>query len=119
MSTMEITFGIILIILAIALVSLVLMQEAQQQNVGAVTGTSDTFFSKNKGRTRESALARWTRTVAIIFFLLVMAINAYIESGMSEKPIFPASCARWRIWLLCRSSFLGRRGSVLKMLPCS
>lgn len=78
MSTIEILFGIVLIIIAVTIISLVLMQEAQQQNVGAVTGSSDTFFSKNKGRTRDSALSRWTRSFSIIFFILVIAINAYM-----------------------------------------
>jgi preprotein translocase subunit SecG len=81
MSAGEIIFGIVLMIFSIAITAIVLMQEGHEQNVGVVTGGADTFLSKNKARSVDSFLARWTKIIAIGFFLLVIAINAYMFFG--------------------------------------
>ena len=81
MSAAEIVIGIILIIFSIAITAVVLMQEGHEQNVGVVTGGADTFLSKNQARSVDSFLARWTKIIAIGFFLLVIGINAYLFFG--------------------------------------
>ena len=70
----EIVFGVVLIILAIALVALVLLQEGNSQGLsGAIAGGADTFFGKNKGRTLEAKLVKLTKIVGIAFFVLALA----------------------------------------------
>lgn len=77
MSGIELTLGIVLIIFAVAIITVVLFQEGRQQNMGAISGgSSDTFLSKHKTRSIDTFLARWTRFIAVIFFLLVILINA-------------------------------------------
>jgi preprotein translocase subunit SecG len=78
MSAGEIIFGVILIIFSIAITIIVLMQEGHQENLGAITGGADTFLSKNKARSIDSFLARWTKVIAVGFFVLVILINAYM-----------------------------------------
>ena len=78
MSTIEIIFGIILLIFSVAITIIVLLQEGHQQNLGAITGGADTFFSKNKARSVDSFLARWTKVIMVGFFVLVIATNAYM-----------------------------------------
>jgi preprotein translocase subunit SecG len=78
MSAGEIVLGIILIIFSIGITVIVLMQEGHQQNVGVITGGADTFLSKNQARSVDAFLARWTKFIAIGFFVLVIAINAYM-----------------------------------------
>lgn len=78
MSVGEIIFGIVLMIFSVAITIIVLMQEGHQQNVGVVTGGADTFLSKNQARSIDSFLARWTKIIAIGFFVLVILINAYM-----------------------------------------
>lgn len=78
MSAVEIVIGIILIIFSIFITAIVLMQEGHEQNVGVITGGADTFLSKNQARSIDSFLARWTKIIAIGFFILVLAINAYM-----------------------------------------
>lgn len=78
MSVGEIIFGIILMIFSVAITIIVLMQEGHEQNVGVVTGGADTFLSKNQARSVDSFLARWTKIIAIGFFVLVILINAYM-----------------------------------------
>lgn len=77
MSTIELVMGILLLILSIAIVMVVLFQEGHQRSMGAITGGgSDTFLTKNKSRSIDAFLARWTRTISIGFFLAVIFINA-------------------------------------------
>ncbi|NLJ30548.1 MAG: preprotein translocase subunit SecG [Clostridiales bacterium] len=78
MSAVEIIFGIVLLVFSVAITVIVLLQEGHQQELGVITGGADTFLSKNKARSLDSFLARWTKVIAIGFFLLVIAINAYM-----------------------------------------
>lgn len=81
MSAAEIVIGIILMIFSIAITAVVLMQEGHEQNVGVITGGADTFLSKNQARSVDSFLSRWTKIIAVGFFVLVIAINAYMYFG--------------------------------------
>lgn len=81
MTVGEIVLGIILMIFSVGITIIVLMQEGHQQNVGVVTGGADTFLSKNQARSVDAFLARWTKFIAIGFFLLVIVINAYMFFG--------------------------------------
>lgn len=82
MSPVEIIFGVILIIFSILIIFVVLLQEGHQQNMGAITGGADTFLSKNKARSVDAFLARWTKIIAIGFFLVVLAVNAFMFFGI-------------------------------------
>lgn len=75
MSVLEIIFGIILLLFSVAITIVVLLQEGHQQNMGAITGGADTFLSKNKARSVDAFLARWTKFIAIGFFIIVIVIN--------------------------------------------
>lgn len=77
MSAFEIIFGIILLLASLLIIGVVILQEGHQQDVGVVTGGADTFLSKNKARSVDAFLARWTKVIAIGFFLLVIVLNAY------------------------------------------
>ena len=50
MSALQIIFGVILLLFSVGIVFVVLLQEGDQQNLGAITGGADTFLSKNKAR---------------------------------------------------------------------
>ncbi|WP_411676621.1 preprotein translocase subunit SecG [Caproicibacter sp.] len=78
MSVAEIILGIVLMLFSVAITIVVLLQEGHEQNVGVVTGGADTFLTKNKARSVDAFLARWTKIIAIGFFLLVIVINAYL-----------------------------------------
>ena len=85
MSPVEIILGVVLIFFSLAIIAVVLLQEGHQQNLGAISGGADTFLSKNKARSFDSFLERWTKIIAIGFFLLVIAANvvlAVVHFGM-------------------------------------
>lgn len=74
MAVYEIIFGAVLIILSIAIVALVLLQEGNSKGLsGAIAGGAETFFGKNKGRTLEAKLVKLTKFVGIGFFVLALA----------------------------------------------
>lgn len=75
MTAVQIVFGVVLIILAIAIVVLVLLQEGNQQGLsGAISGgSSDSFFGKNKGRTDEAKKAFLTKIFTGAFLVIALA----------------------------------------------
>ncbi len=75
MGPIEIILGIILMLFAIAIIIVVLLQEGSQKNLGVVTGGADTFLSKNKARSVDAFLSRWTKVIAVGFFVLVIVTN--------------------------------------------
>lgn len=75
MSALEIVFGVVLLLFSIGIIVIVLLQEGHQKNVGVVTGGADTFFSKNKARSIDAFLERWTKVIAVGFFVLVIVID--------------------------------------------
>ena len=75
MGAFEIVTGIILIVFALAIIAVVLLQEGSQANVGVVSGAADTFLSKNKARQLDTFLSRWTKFIAVGFFVMVIAVN--------------------------------------------
>ncbi|RKJ41753.1 preprotein translocase subunit SecG [Acutalibacter sp. 1XD8-33] len=76
MTVFEIIFAIALLLFSIAIILVVLLQEGNQKNVGAVTGVADSFLSKSKARSVDAFLSRWTKVIAIGFFVLVIVANA-------------------------------------------
>ncbi|MBP3705123.1 MAG: preprotein translocase subunit SecG [Clostridia bacterium] len=75
MGVLEVIFGIILLLFSIAIILVVLLQEGHQQNLGSITGGADTFLAKNQARSIDAFLARWTKFIALGFFVLVIVIN--------------------------------------------
>ena len=69
---------ILMALLSIAIIVVVLMQEGETGGVSAISGgSSDTFYGKNKGRSREQILKRVTLilgavmlVVSVVFFVL-------------------------------------------------
>lgn len=77
MSWYHYLIGAVLIISSIIIVVVVMLQQSQQQGLsGAIAGGADSFFDKNKGRTIEAKLAKITKIVAGVFF--VVSLGAVI-----------------------------------------
>ncbi len=76
MGALEIILGILVIIVSLVIIAAVLMQQGRRAGVnGVISGGADTFLSKNKARTLDAILARWTKYVAILFFVLAIVAN--------------------------------------------
>ena len=78
MSALEIVLGALILVASIIIIAVILLQEGRRAGIsGVISGGTDTFLSKNKAKTFEAFLAKWTKVVAIVFFLLVIAANFF------------------------------------------
>lgn len=74
----QLILGILLFVSAIFLIVAVLMQTGKSKGVGSAIsgGSSETYFGKNKSKSRDKKLALLTTIVAIIF--VVFALLSFI-----------------------------------------
>lgn len=75
MGALKIILTIFFIIVCIALVVLVLMQEGKSAGLGAISGAAETYWGKNKGRSMEGQLVKITKILAVSFILLAVILN--------------------------------------------
>ncbi|WFR59681.1 preprotein translocase subunit SecG [Anaerocolumna sp. AGMB13025] len=67
---------IIYVIICIALVVVVLMQEGKSAGLsGSINGVADTYWGKNRGRSMEGALEKFTKGLAVGFIILSVVLN--------------------------------------------
>lgn len=76
MNVLGIVLGVVLAIVSIAIIVVIILQEGNQQGLGVVTGAADSYFSKNKARSIDAFLSRWTKVFAAVFVDFVIALNA-------------------------------------------
>ena len=70
MSTISINFGSILLACALFLIVAVLLQDSQKGLSGAIAGGSDTYYGKNKGKSKQKKLSKLTAIASIVFVVL-------------------------------------------------
>ncbi|SDN48429.1 preprotein translocase subunit SecG [Acetanaerobacterium elongatum] len=76
MSGIEIAGAIVLIIASVLLTIIIVLQDNKSGGMNAVMGgSSDSYYGKNKGRTLDAILSRWTKIIAIAFFVVIVAVN--------------------------------------------
>ncbi len=82
MTALQYVLSILIILLSIAISILVLMQESKQQGLsGAISGAAETFFGKNKGRTMEAKLEKFTKIAGVAFFVLALVSSLLVLFG--------------------------------------
>ena len=79
---MEITRGILIgiyLIVALVLIILTLIQAKDDAGLSStITGSStNNFFEKNKGRTKEGKQKRWTVILSVIFAILTIVLGIW------------------------------------------
>ena len=75
MAALKIILTIIFILVCIALVVLVLMQEGKSAGLGAISGAAETYWGKNKGRSMDGQLVKITKILAVLFMVLAVILN--------------------------------------------
>jgi preprotein translocase subunit SecG len=64
------------VLVSIVLIASILLQPSKADGFkGFITGNSETFFSRNKSRTKEAFLAKLTIVSAIAFAGITIALN--------------------------------------------
>ena len=73
--------SIVFVIISVFLTVVVLMQEGKSNGLGSAIGgiSTDSYWSKNRGRSMEGALEHFTRYGAIAFMLITIALNVILK----------------------------------------
>jgi len=74
--TMNIVLIVLMSLLALFIIAVVLFQPGKSSGIGAITGSSETFFGKNKAKTLEGKMKKLTVIaasllgfVSVLFFI--------------------------------------------------
>lgn len=68
-----------MIIICVIMTIIILMQEGKSQGLGALAGSNnDTYWGRNKGRTMEGFLVKFTTGLVVAFFVLAILLNMHI-----------------------------------------
>lgn len=82
MSVIDIVLTVLDILLGIGMVVLFLVQEGNDNGMGVIGGTtSDSYYSKTKGRSIEERLKRYTLYCAVLFAIVSVALYLAISRG--------------------------------------
>ncbi|MGI6173994.1 MAG: preprotein translocase subunit SecG [Christensenellales bacterium] len=69
-------FNVLLVLNAIGLIVAVLMQQGNTAGLGSVGGGAETFFGKNKAKTIEGKLEKYTKYGVVSFVILAVLVTA-------------------------------------------
>lgn len=77
---MNIFLTILYIVVAVVLTVVVLTQQGKDpREASAVMGGSGSFFSKNKGATKEAMLEKLTAVAAVLFVVLSIIMFVFVK----------------------------------------
>lgn len=72
---MQLALTVVQVIFSLVLVAVVMLQSGKSAGLsGAIAGGADTFLSKNKAKSVDAKLARWTKWVAIAWVVLTLVL---------------------------------------------
>ncbi len=79
---------VVQIILSLILVVVVLFQSGNQAGLsGSIAGGAETFFGKNKGRTLDAKLKKWTSVVAILFLVTSLLLSFLVSNEQKANTV--------------------------------
>lgn len=81
MNKVAIALTCIDIVVCIALIILVMSQEGNDQGMGVVGGSGNSFFEKSKGRTMDEKLKKITLFTAVVFAVLTIVLFLLLSRG--------------------------------------
>lgn len=77
MTAIQIIVSLFHILFSLSIIVIVLLQSGKSAGLsGAIAGGAETFFGKNKGRTIDALLSKYTSAAAILF--LVTSVLLYL-----------------------------------------
>ena len=75
MDALTLVITILQLLCGLAVIVIVLFQSGKSAGLsGAISGMADTFLSKNKAKSWDARLARWTKWVAIGFVVITFVM---------------------------------------------
>jgi len=81
LSAGQIIVNILHIIFALSIIVIVLLQSGKSAGLsGAIAGGAETFFGKNKGRTIDAILSKYTSFAAIAFLVTSLVLYLVLKA---------------------------------------
>lgn len=77
MVVVKVILTILFLLVCVALIGIVLVQEGKSSGLAGLTGQNDTYWSKNKDRSVEGKLQKFTKIAAVAFFVLALVLNLF------------------------------------------
>ncbi|WP_343209844.1 preprotein translocase subunit SecG [Anaerolentibacter hominis] len=80
MAALKVVLTMIYVVVSIALVIIVLMQEGKSEGLsaalsGAGSGGNNSYWEKNKGRSKEGTMSKVTAILGTVFVVLSIVLN--------------------------------------------
>ncbi len=75
MAALRVILTVLFIIVCIAIIVLVLMQEGKSSGLGALSGAAESYWGKNKARTMQGMLVKLTKIFCVLFMVLAIVLN--------------------------------------------
>ena len=75
MAVLKTILTVALVLICIALTVIILMQEGKSAGLGALAGSSDSYWGKNKGRSMEGVLVKVTKVLVVLFIVISCVLN--------------------------------------------
>ena len=75
MAILRTILTVIFVLVCVVSVILVLLQEGKSAGLGAIAGAAESYWGKNKGRSMEGALEKFTKFAAVAFMVLALVLN--------------------------------------------
>ena len=74
---MRLGLTIAFVVVCVLLSIVVLMQEGKENGLtGTLTGSVDTYWSKNKGQSKDAVIKKVTVVLAVLFFVLAILLSS-------------------------------------------
>ncbi len=74
---MRLGLTIAFVVVCVLLSIVVLMQEGKENGLtGTLTGSVDTYWSKNKGHSKDAVIKKVTVVLAVLFFVLAILLSS-------------------------------------------
>lgn len=76
MGVVRIVATVLEVLASLALIVVVLLQSGKEAGLsGAISGNSDSYMSKGKGKSKDKILASATKWIALVWILLTLALS--------------------------------------------
>ena len=76
MGVLKIILTVALVLISIVMTVIILMQEGKGNGLSSgIAGGSDSYVSRNKGRTAEGKMVRYTTILVVAFMLISLLLN--------------------------------------------
>ena len=72
---LKVILSVIFVLICLALIVIILLQEGKSAGLGSISGMADTYWGKNKGRSMEGTLEKFTKAAAVLFIVLAVVLN--------------------------------------------